>query len=493
MLGARESRRIDLALARGGFLLSILVFVLPVVMFTGRMRPLTPSGVILYGGSFMPSYCLLLFLAIRLPGDAVGDGRSGLLELLGLTNLPSTAWLAYRQIQIWIGFLSVWIIRIPIVWLAFVLGGVAIDDLVTRELLLLGAFAILSTFAMFLSHGADSRRQVNQRLFGTVFALETVLILPRLVLDALTTYLSIQFPNWVAETADHFASMRFSPNFQAAITNSFSWSMGWTSVLLYSTIAIVMLGWMVLALYRPPADQPANVTSGLLRKSPQQRRDSRRSWDDALAWQAYALHSNGKQIIQCKIALYAFVALAMPVCFQLDYRELWLTLSLLLCGGSILAAVNKTGDCLQRELKDQTLSALLLTPNDAVDIYDGWRRAGWHLSWPDLIAAPLLVSVLAANFPDAVPVVVAILIGILLSGPFMMLSPLVPFTVKGLFSGLMLVGIPVVLIGVGISFGIAVNPWLSIPVAIPLWALYNQWLRRRTLKKWMDEKVSTLT
>src|SRR5262245_61106590 len=106
----RESSRIDLGLIRGA-----LIIAMSIALNTGRLPPgpwvlLGPLVLRVFSGF---SLIFVLILASRLGSDSVGDVRTGLLGLIQLAGTRPSQWVALRQVQMWIGFLSVWIVRLP--------------------------------------------------------------------------------------------------------------------------------------------------------------------------------------------------------------------------------------------------------------------------------------------------------------------------------------------------------------------------------------------
>ena len=122
----------------------------------------------------------------------------------------------------------------------------------------------------------------------------------------------------------------------------------------------------------------------------------------------------------------------------------------------------KMGDCLQREIKEQTLPALLLTPHSSIELCDGWGRGAWKLMRPDLflygfgLAGALLYSPL-----QLAPIVTGLAILIQASGPFLVLSPLVPYSFRGILTGLGLIAAVFVVGIICVGLSIEIHPWLG--------------------------------
>ena len=129
----RESARFDLALTRGLFLLAVAVFWLPLPWGAAISPPIFAAYA--RASLFALSLILVVTLVARLACDSVGDSRSGFLQLLQMTGVTPAKWLALRWLQILIGFVGVWAIRLPLV-----LGLVGALAYVARR----GAFGALN-------------------------------------------------------------------------------------------------------------------------------------------------------------------------------------------------------------------------------------------------------------------------------------------------------------------------------------------------------------
>jgi hypothetical protein len=92
-----------------------------------------------------------------------------------------------------------------------------------------------------------------------------------------------------------------------------------------------------------------------------------------------------------------------------------------------------------REVRDETLPMLLLTPHDAEEFFAGWQRGALRLAWPDIALCLGVAAVSLALDPVAPLIVLGVGGAILCSAPFVMLWGLVPFSAEGLATGLALI------------------------------------------------------
>lgn len=107
---------------------------------------------------------------------------------------------------------------------------------------------------------------------------------------------------------------------------------------------------------------------------------------------------------------------------------------------------------------------------------------------PDLFLLAMSLGIALWHSPmKAAPAVAGIAVILLCSGPLIVLSPLVPFTLRGLVTGLGLVmtlfGMAAALSALSVFF----HPWLGPLVAIPLGLGWNR-LGRRIIPVWFAHK-----
>jgi hypothetical protein len=153
-------------------------------------------------------------------------------------------------------------------------------------------------------------------------------------------------------------------------------------------------------------------------------------------------------------------------------------------------AINKTGECLTREINDKTIGTLLMTPHNYHELTAGWRRGAWRLAAPDLVLWGLMTIVSVLVHANAPPVMLCIAMVLVSSEHFFILSPLMPFSVEGIASGLALIFVFIVL---GTACGIAgtlIHPWVAPLVLAPLLWGFTLVLKR-VLPYWIDKKIAS--
>jgi hypothetical protein len=514
----RESTRVDLALTRAFFLVVTFVVLLSVAW---SQRSVTVIGPAVHSTMLVLSLLLMVFLAVRLGGDSVGDFRSGMLAMLFLTGLTQRQWLIVRVVQLWAGFASVWLIRAPLLIFVFTLRGVSVEKIVVTETLLLTGFLVLSSLGLLGSFKAKSRQQAWISALISIIAWEILLHAPMVAVAVLTRYYGWSVSQRTTELTEKIGDVALTSRYAVAMIRPLEMSQCLTTFAVYGVLSAVVLGrfcrllsstnylaepktvaWMLGRFCRLLLIVPR----GAIGKLPEQakdrsagrsenqrvRRASRRCWDDALAWQACCFHGNGSRLVMLKCAAYSLLGPGLLLSIPFGYLLPVFIGAAAICGVAMLAAVNKPSDCLSREIREQTLPTLLLTPNSTDDVYAGWQRGAWHLAWPDIMFAAEIALVSYALDPVAPAIVVSLAVAILFSGPFMMLSPLVPFTFSGIATGLALTFVALVIVAICIGCGATVHPLAAPVILLPLVWLYNRVLRRNILPQWMERKISSI-
>jgi ABC-type transport system involved in cytochrome c biogenesis permease component len=488
-----EMRRVDVALLRLLFLAAVLLCLLPAGEAAQRAMQVGPG---LLQALYAVSQLIVLFLALRLGGDSVGDLRSGLLELLFLTGTTPRQWLLVRVLQMWKEFLSVWIVAAPVLALTFTLGGVTVKAIVAAGLLLATGFLVLSSLALLASIKARSRNQIWGFVVASVLVWELLLKGPNLAAGVLGDYYLWPIP---AELRDWLESMSHLSIFSASrfvIYGVMTVWQFWPTFTLYGGVSALLLGrcWMLLKATSEGRLTPAAVESaGLAASRGRLWRPSRRCWDDALAWQAYCVHGLGLRVVRAKCVIYVLLAGGLAVVAVVGDPVAAFILAAASGGLMLLISVSKPGDCMTREVRDETLPMLLLTPHDAEEFFAGWQRGALRLAWPDIALFLAVAAVSLALDPISPLIVLGVGGSILCSAPFLMLWGLVPFSADGFATGVALIFVILVLLGICIVVSVAVHPALFPVVSLPSAYLFNFVLRKNVLPYWMQRKIGTAT
>lgn len=480
----RDAVRLDLAGIRAG-----LIIALTFALLTARLPP--AGAAVIFGplrSMFAVSLMFLLIVASRLGGDSVGDVSSGLLGLVRLSGTTPRQWVAFRLSQLWIGFASVWIVRAPFIAFVWTLGGMRLSTILTVEAALLLAYFLLSNMALLISFGAQSRRQIAGRIVLLLFVFNTLVVLPASIAGSLNAY----WPNWVSAQVVEVTELvsDFSVNSQfARVSSGRSTSLD----LLPGALVFGGLGLAVLLRFWRLVASVGTMTVEE-RTGPSSRaaaRVSRRCWDDALAWQSFVYVGRGGRMVWAKTVGYIVLTFVAWQAVTYGYQAAAMLMLPVLCGGLLMSAINKTSDCLTREINDRTIGTLLLTPHDYNDLAAGWRRGAWRLAAPDIVCWSLLTIVSTLVSPVAPPVMFCIGMLLVFSEHFFILSPLIPFTFKGITSGLIMILLFCIPVSLCILAGIQINPWLTPLFMAPL-LLGITYLLKRVLPYWMGKKLTTI-
>lgn len=490
---SRESKRIDMTVIR----VLYMGFVLSLIPLVSDSLP-EQAGLKLFQATTVVHAALAVLLAVRLAGDVAGDRASGLVGLLFLSGIESKQVVLARLLLIATTFLSVWLIHVPTLVLAYYLGGTTLHQMLLVEALLVGLFGMTVSAGLLLAHYSPDRA-MSRLIFLLPALLDFGLTTPSLLIQVVHFLTPYHVPLSVESAVDYLRYGRLTSCLFYSLRSSSPSALFLCSLLLHVGIAGCSL-WAWRRVYFTCLDEAAVSASSdrlprPLQPAKSKSRPSRPVWDDALAWQAYYVHSDGSRNVAGRSWLIGgilAVTLFLTCLGDPDYRGLGMGLLVMTTGVMMFIGRGKVSDCLQKEIKEQTLPSLLLTPHAAMEICDGWGRGAWKLMFPDLVLyAACFVAFLLYAPMDLAPIVCGGAILILVSGPFLVLSPLVPFSLKGILSGLGLIAAVLLMLGVAVPLSVHVHPWLGPLVLLPLAWGWNR-LGRQMIPRWFADKQEEL-
>ena len=490
---SRESRRIDSTVIRvlyAGFALSIL--------FTIAVLDPPEAGLALLRAMTVVHAALAVLLAVRRAGDIAGDRASGVVGLLYLSGIDSQSVVLAQLMQVTTAFLSVWVVRVPMLVLAYHLGGTSLHQILQVEVLLLGLFGMTVSAGLLLGHYSPDRA-MSRMVFLLPPQLDFGLAIPSLLVAIVHFLTPYNVPLSVEYAFDTLGYLRTTSCLVNTLKTSYPSAIYLCPLALQLGIAGLSL-WAWRRVYFTCLDEAAvpptpENTPQPLRPSQSKSRPSRPIWDDGLAWQAYYVHSDGEQnvilrsmvIVLCLAGVLVLVSLNDP-----GYRAIGMALLIIPTGLMMLIGRGKVSDCLQKEIKDKTLPSLLMTPHTPLELCDGWGRGAGKLMQPDLVLyAACLVGCLLYGPLDLAPIICVGAILLLASGPFFVLSPLVPFSFSGILTGLGLIVAVLCMLVISVSFSVLVHPWLGPLLLLPMAGAWNWWCRSM-IPDWFAKKQEEL-
>ena len=485
----RESRRIDSTVIRALY----AVLSLSILFTVSELDP-HEAGLALLRAMTVVHAALAVLLAVRLAGDIAGDRASGVVGLLYLSGIESKSVVLAQLMHMATAFLSVWVVRVPMLVLAYHLGGTTLHQILQVEALLLGLFGMTVSAGQLLGHYSPDRA-MSRMVFLLPPMLDFGLTLPSLLVAVVHYLTPYNVPLSVEYALDNLGYLRTTSCLFHTLRSPGPSTIYLCPLVLQLGIAVLSL-WAWRRVYFTCLDEaevpptPEN-TPQPLRPSKSKSRPSRPIWDDGLAWQAYYVHSDGTQnvlvrsigIVSCLLGVIVLVSMNDP-----GYRGMGMALLIIPTGLMMFIGRGKVSDCLQKEIKDKTLPALLMTPHSAMELCDGWGRGAWKLMQPDLVLyAACLVGCLIYAPMDLAPIICGGAILILASGPFFVLSPLVPFSFSGILTGLGLIAAVLLILVVSVPCSVHVHPWLGPVMMLPLAWGWN-WLCQRMIPSWFAKK-----
>ena len=482
-----------------GFALSIL--------FTVAELDPREAGLALLRAMTVVHAALAVLLAVRLAGDVAGDRASGVVGLLYLSGIDSKSVVLARLMQGTTAFLSVWVVRVPILVLAYSMRGPTLHQnialptlhqILQVEALLVGLFGMTVSAGLLVGHYAPDRA-TSRMVFLLPPLLDFGLTIPSLLVQILHYFTTVNVPLSVEYGIDRLGSLRATSCLFHSLRTPYPSSVYLCPLVLQCGIAALSL-WAWRRVYFTCLDEaevpptPEN-TPQPLRPSQSMSRPSRPIWDDGLAWQAYFIHTNGTHNVLARSLLIGGSLLGVIALVSMNepnYREWGMALLIIPTGLMMFIGLGNVSACLQKEIKDQTLPSLLMTPHSPLELCDGWGRGAWKLMQPDLVLyAACLVGCLIYDPMELAPIVCGGAILIMASGPFFVLSPLVPFSFTGILTGLGLIAVVVLMFAIAIITLAVELPWLGTLILLPLAWGWN-WLCRRMIPNWFAKKQEEL-
>lgn len=490
---SRESQRLDMTVIR----VLYMGFVLSLIPLVSESLP-EEAGLKLFQATTVVHAAMAVLLAVRLAGDVAGDRTNGLVGLLYLSGIESKQVVLARLLLVATTFLSVWLIRVPTLVLAFHLGGATLHQMLLVEALLLGQFSMTVGAGLLMAHYSPDRAQ-SRLIFLLPALLDFGLTVPSLLVSAVHTLTPYHVPLSVEYAINSLRYGRTTSCLFYSLRTPHPSAIYLCPLLLHVGVAVFSL-WAWRRVYFTCLDEaevpptPENAPQPL-RPSKSKSRPSRPVWDDGLAWQAYYVHSDGKwNVVGRSVLIGGTLAgtLFLTCLGDPAYRGLGIALLVITTGVMMFIGRGKVSDCLQKEIKEKTLPSLLMTPHTAIELCDGWGRGAWKLMLPDLVLyAACLVGCLLYAPLDMAPIICGGAILLLASGPFFVLSPLVPFSFSGIFSGLGLVAAVLLMLGVTVPLSVNIHPWLGPLALLPLAWGWN-WLCRQMIPSWFAKKQEDL-
>lgn len=426
----------------------------------------------------------------------VEDRTSGVLALIKLSNVSPGAWVAFRLLSVITGYFQVWVVRLPLYALAIYLGGIRFETIVVAELFQWIAFLTVASIALLVARFYDTPQTAQFAIVGLVVLAELGLLLPIRIFLGFRLWLGqggIFGSELLRSSLDVMSHLSLLPYAWDPPRVADQWLMAGVAIFVHLNVA----GAALMALRRTVffnigVDDSIGSKAAAGRKQSAGTRESRRVWDDALAWLCFHVHGNGYRTIRIKAIVYFLMSLLLAA---IVVSPSGLLLTFMVISPPVVASIAsfKTGDCLVRELRGQTLASLALLPCDEMDLYRGWKRGAWRLAIPDLLYVAtalflMLVTLEESTFPHTGGIILTALCGaILIGSPFFFLNNLLSWdrrsVATGCLSTLLIVVIPglpgIVAANGAPAVGVAVFVLLAITAHFIFEALIPGAFRRR--------------
>jgi hypothetical protein len=465
-----DGRRLSVWLA-GGIYIALAGLGLIKIVALLPWSPAAPSpGKYYFNGLNVLHSVLAPLCAAIIGARAVDDRTAGVLALVKISDLPSRDWAAFRILSLVASFLPIWAMRLPFYALAFHMGGLRLESILIAELLQWTSFLFVGSLMLMIARVYDTSQAARLGVLGLCLLFELMLVLPLRLLYGIELALGSQpVPGFdVLERLGQVMSrLSLLSQMWASPVVVGDWRLAAGSIALHLIVAGLALFVFARRVFVGVGIDDS-VGSTAAEKEKSFVRPSRRVWDDALAWQAFHIHSQGPQVIRLKVAAYVFCGIAFVVLLASPnwFLPTFVAVSLI---ASLAIAAYKSGDCLTRELKAGTLSTLALLPYDGREIFHGWERGARRLALPDWGWAGICITALATGLGGYIdrasfPIWVALAAALLLSAPFFYVNSLAAFEWAYLPVGCFTVIAVNVVPFLSVMIGITVSPWVGLVV-----------------------------
>lgn len=482
-----ESKRLIPALIRGSFVLVLLV---PMLLTGFQVSRGFPGSHVLQIMFYMISLLGLVFLAGYVTFESVGSRQSSFISLVALTGISQEKWCLARVGEMWRTFLLIWVVRLPILAWLQIQGGLNWSEVCSLELLLLFLFGWLSSLGLLIGSGKLTKGVTfGVVCFGFV-AWEFICNLGLLV-TAITSFYGLQLIHGVdgfTQLLIHFSVFRkvLSLNSGGFNGHYFVWQ---------AAILLIFTGFCLWRFSQKIFENIGANSLGTDREtvaaSPIKNKKMPRCWSNALAWQAFYYHHNGMKTLYGRILAYIAVIVAVTA---MNYFKGSITeygSFLFAATGLVLGPMMAANVSLAKEVKEQTLPSLTMACGDPIKIYQGWQQSWRRMAIPDILLLPALLFSISWSAPMTAFYAGTGIIGIACIGPLLFFSVfLAAWTWPNVITSAKIFLAIVVIAGLGILIGWAMN-WLLLPVVvIPLLFALGQWILYRDLPKFFDPLVS---
>ncbi len=489
-----ESRRIDLLVIQVPYAVCLLMILLLEMGSQSRSHDsdLLKAVTLLHAA-------VAMFSTIPFVAEVYHLMRSQSVGLLCLTGISGRDAVGGHLLLTAMTFSSVWVVRVPILFLVHHLGGATWNQILYVEALLLGMFVVTYVMGAFLATYPGNNPTA---IFSLVFPilLEFALWLTSATMTSVQTRMSFSLPPSMDNAFIALNHLRISSCLPHLMKAPYPSVVTLWPLALHLGIALLCIwGWQHR--YFNHLDYKEHSTEYGNQRPPfwsakSMSRPSRPVWRDAICWQAFHVHFNGR--IQIIVRL-VYVLLATTLFLYLfglsrNRQQINAYTGLLMFSTAICRFIYHTavGQCLQNEIRGKTLQTLLLTPNSCLDLCDGWRRGVRRFSSPDVIVCAVCLFFSLLYSPGGLaPAYIGIMILIQASGPFFVLVGLLPLSRRAIGTGLALILCWVSVVGIAVNLSLRVHSWLGPAVLLIVNLGWNR-LVRALIPKWFAQKLDEL-
>jgi len=366
-----------------------------------------------------------------------------------------------------LGYLPIWVLRVPIYTLILSLGGVQLEDVVWLEAVQWVAFLVVGCLALLLARYSTTGMGLAAATILVASFWQMILYFPLIVAAAIELFRDRPSGGELHSWAVTMGKLALPQYFLRLPSGLGEWTMALTSLGLHLGLALLLLRMLRRVVYFNVGTETATLdAAGTMAERRSATRPSRRVSDDPLAWQVRHVHSGRVQQGRTGAVVGAIVVLAIAFGAFREAVPQSLVLGLA-CGFTVLILAFKPSECLTLEVKGKTLSTLALLPLDGREIYEGWLRGARHLARPLYVAVAIggmLLTFLAPHAGPYVWMVLAFAVLLLPEAAFLsnlMANAKTPLFVQ-LFLSLWTVFLIAVIVAISVLIAFSFSSWLAL-------------------------------
>jgi len=467
--------------------LVVLVFTTALFVIPNLINPEGMSPQAWQFTFYLVSFIGTAILAGVVSQEYIGCRSHAMTSLVAITGISSEKWTLTCAGAMWKTFLLMWLIRFPFLAWVHTQGELSWSTIFCLEFVCLATFAMLSSYAINRASGKTEQGASFGVVVSAIFLWET-LSHANYVLTTIASLSGVQIPATVNTIASQLNYLSVTQRVITLLNGGAVEKYVLIQVVTMAAVSVYYL-WRFSqtvfseigeTIHVPVGEVEVVAPAGKKKKMP-------RCWDNALAWQAYYYHHNGRITTLGRTLGYILAIIIVLGANYLGYSIEDL-MSFEFCGMLFLYANLFTANTsLLAESKEQTLPSLTLACGDPIKMFSGWQQSIWKWAIVDFYLLPVLLLSISWQSLSGAYYFGAAIIGVACLSPLLFLMNFFQDWSGRVFAVTLTILAGFALItGLGLFVGWLVS-WLLVPiVVVPLLYALGQWSLHTYLPEFFD-------